>query len=78
MRAGRYRKIKFAMLFYGVTALAMQAPDAKVKRKFTVTLPTEASRYFKGQRGNLIRVSDPDNYVGVFITLGYPRLYFVG
>jgi len=66
------------MLSYRRNMVRKASPDAKVKRKFTVTLPTEASRYFKGQRGNLIRVSDPDNYVGVFITLGYPRLYFVG
>ncbi|KYM98186.1 hypothetical protein ALC62_11177, partial [Cyphomyrmex costatus] len=52
-------------LSYSRNMVCKASPDAKVKRKFTVTLPTEASRYFKGQRGNLIRVSDPDNYVGV-------------
>jgi len=55
LRARRYRKIKFAMLSYGRSREA--GHDAKVKRKFTVTLPTEASRYFKGDSGATLSAS---------------------
>lgn len=40
--------------------------------------PTRRHRgTLKDSEATLIHIADPDNYVGVFITLGYPRLYFV-